>query len=55
VPDDLAIETFVAARKRGVKIEIIVPRDRSDSKSCGAPAAVEKMFAAIAGTLRWHL
>ena len=25
VPDDLAIETFVSARKRGVKIEIIVP------------------------------
>jgi len=25
VPDELAIDTFVSARKRGVKIEIIVP------------------------------
>ena len=25
IPDDLAVETFVAARKRGVKVEIIVP------------------------------
>ena len=25
IPDDLAVETFVAARKRGVKIEVIVP------------------------------
>ena len=32
VPDDLAIATFVAARKRGVKIEIIVPGPHTDSK-----------------------
>jgi cardiolipin synthase len=31
VPDDLAIETLVAARKRGVKIEIIVPGPNTDS------------------------
>ena len=30
VPDDLAIETFIAARKRGVKIEIIVPGPNMD-------------------------
>jgi len=32
VPDVLAIETFLAARKRGVKIEIIVPGPHSDAK-----------------------
>ncbi|MBE0542572.1 MAG: cardiolipin synthase B [Verrucomicrobia bacterium] len=32
VPDDLAIETLVAARKRGVKIEIIVPGPVMDTK-----------------------
>ena len=32
VPDELAIETLVAARKRGVKIEIIVPGPVMDSK-----------------------
>jgi len=32
VPDDLAIETLVAARKRGVKIEIIVPGPQTDSE-----------------------
>lgn len=32
VPDELAIETFVAARKRGVNIEIIVPGPFMDSK-----------------------
>lgn len=32
VPDELAIETFVSARKRGVKIEIIVPGPVMDSK-----------------------
>ncbi len=32
VPDDLAIETFLAARKRGVRIEIIVPGPHSDAK-----------------------
>lgn len=32
VPDDLAIETFVSARKRGVKIEIIVPGPHMDAK-----------------------
>jgi len=31
VPDDLAIETLVAARKRGVTIEIIVPGPNTDS------------------------
>src|SRR4030095_941325 len=30
VPDDLAIATFVAARKRGVRIEIIVPGPHAD-------------------------
>jgi cardiolipin synthase len=32
VPDDLAIETLVTARKRGVKIEIIVPGPNTDSE-----------------------
>jgi cardiolipin synthase len=32
VPDDLAIETLVAARKRGVKVEIIVPGPITDSE-----------------------
>ena len=32
VPDDLAIETFVSARERGVKIEIIVPGPYTDSR-----------------------
>lgn len=32
VPDELAIETLVAARKRGVKIEIIVPGPVMDAK-----------------------
>jgi cardiolipin synthase len=31
VPDDLAIETLVAARKRGVTIEIILPGPNTDS------------------------
>lgn len=31
VPDDLAIETFVSARKRGVKVQIIVPGPHVDS------------------------
>ncbi len=30
VPDDLAISTFIAARRRGVKIEIIVPGPHTD-------------------------
>ena len=32
VPDELAIETLVAARKRGVKIEIIVPGPGMDAR-----------------------
>lgn len=32
VPDDLAVEAFVAARKRGVNIEIIVPGPHTDAK-----------------------
>src|SRR4030095_8010668 len=32
VPDDLAIDTFIAARKRGVAIEIIAPGAHSDAK-----------------------
>lgn len=32
VPDDLSVETFVAARQRGVKIEIIVPGRHMDVK-----------------------
>ena len=32
VPDELAIDTFIAARKRGVKIEIIVPGANMDAK-----------------------
>ncbi|MCD6050933.1 MAG: phospholipase D/Transphosphatidylase, partial [Verrucomicrobia bacterium] len=32
VPDDLAIETFVAACKRGVKVEIIVPGPHMDAE-----------------------
>lgn len=31
IPDDLAIETFVAARARGVKVEIIVPGPVTDA------------------------
>lgn len=30
VPDDLSIQTFIAARQRGVKIEIIIPGPHSD-------------------------
>jgi cardiolipin synthase len=30
IPDDLTIQTLVAARRRGVEIEIIVPGDRID-------------------------
>jgi cardiolipin synthase len=32
VPDDLAIEMLLAARKRGVKVEIIVPGPHSDAR-----------------------
>jgi cardiolipin synthase A/B len=32
VPDDLAIDTLVSARHRGVDIEIIVPGDQNDSE-----------------------
>ena len=32
VPDGLSVETFVAARKRGVKIQIIVPGPHIDTK-----------------------
>jgi cardiolipin synthase len=32
VPDELAIDTFIAALKRGVKIEIIVPGPHMDAK-----------------------
>lgn len=32
VPDDLAIETLVSARKRGVQVEIIVPGPHTDSE-----------------------
>jgi len=32
VPDDLSIETFVAARKRGVTVDIIVPGEHIDAK-----------------------
>lgn len=32
VPDDLSVETIVAARKRGVHIEIIVPGDKIDTE-----------------------
>ena len=32
VPDDLAIQTFITARKRGVKIEIIVPGPDIDAQ-----------------------
>jgi cardiolipin synthase len=32
VPDDLAIETLLDARKRGVRIEIIVPGTQTDSE-----------------------
>jgi cardiolipin synthase len=33
VPDDDAIEAFVAARKRGVRVEIVVPGEHIDSKT----------------------
>ncbi len=42
VPDDLAIETLITARKRGVKIEIIVPGPQTDSE-----------FVQAAGRSRW--
>ena len=45
VPDELAIETFVAARKRGVKIEIIVPGPNTDAK------IVQRASRALWGTL----
>jgi cardiolipin synthase len=32
VPDELAIEAFISARKRGVKVEIIVPGPHMDAK-----------------------
>jgi cardiolipin synthase len=32
VPDDLAVDTLISARKRGVKIEIIVPGPQTDSE-----------------------
>ena len=32
VPDEMAIDTFIAARKRGVKIEIIVPGPNMNAK-----------------------
>ncbi len=32
VPDSLAVATLVAARRRGVKVEIIVPGHHIDSK-----------------------
>ena len=32
VPDDLSVQTFVAARQRGVSIEIIVPGPHTDTK-----------------------
>ncbi len=32
VPDELAIESFVSARKRGVKIQLIVPGPNTDSE-----------------------
>ncbi|HJQ99508.1 MAG TPA: phospholipase D-like domain-containing protein, partial [Candidatus Polarisedimenticolaceae bacterium] len=32
VPDDLSVETLVAARRRGVKIEILLPGDKIDSR-----------------------
>ena len=43
VPDSLAIETFVAARKRGVKVEIITAGEKTD-----APAVRS------ASRSRWH-
>ena len=33
IPDGLAIDTFVAARERGVKVEIIVPGQLTDEKA----------------------
>lgn len=33
VPDDLAIDTFVAARKRGVKVQIIVAGEKTDAQA----------------------
>jgi len=32
VPDDLAIASFISARKRGVKVELIVPGPHMDAK-----------------------
>src|SRR6185295_11246394 len=32
VPDDLTIETLVAARRRGVAIEVVLPGDKIDSR-----------------------
>jgi cardiolipin synthase len=32
VPDDLSVETLVAARRRGVAIEIVLPGDKIDSR-----------------------
>jgi cardiolipin synthase len=35
VPDDLSVETLVAARQRGVKIQIVLPGGKTDSKLTG--------------------
>lgn len=32
VPDDLSVQTLIAARKRGVNVEIIVPNEHTDSE-----------------------
>lgn len=45
VPDDLAIETLVAATQRGVKIEIIVPGPHTDAK------VVQRASRSLWGTL----
>jgi cardiolipin synthase len=33
VPDDLSVETLVAARRRGVNIEVVLPGGKSDTKT----------------------
>ena len=49
VPDDLAVATLVAARRRGVKVEIIVPGRHIDSEARAARLALALGTAAGGG------
>jgi len=53
VPDDLAIETLLAARKRGVEIDVVVPAI-NDSRM-GRAAARSRWGKLLAAGVRFHL